>query len=83
MAEIDYKQLSQPYLGTAADLQDLLHPVRTTAQLAAVGNAINTRDKFAGRMVFDSTKGQPVWADAGLAASTWSLSTGVVASSPV
>jgi len=83
MSVIDLKQLSQPFVGTVAEFQDALFPVRTTAQLAAVGNEINTLDKFAGRMVFDSTKGQPVWADAGLAASTWSLSTGVVASSPI
>ncbi len=82
MAEMDYKQLSQPYTGTVADLQNLLSPVRTTAQLAAIGNSINTKDKFVGKRVFDTTLGRPVYADAATAAGTWSLSTGVVSSSP-
>lgn len=55
----------------------------TTAELADVGDAINTANKFAGKMVWDTDKGQPVWADGAAAADTWSLSTGVVASSPV
>ena len=79
----DLRQLSQPYLGSVGDFQEALFPVRTTAQLAAVGDAINTKEKFAGRMVFDSTKGQPVWADGATAASTWSLSKGIVASTPI
>jgi hypothetical protein len=83
MSAIDLKQLSQPYVGSVAEFQDALFPVRTTAQLAAIGDAINTKDKLAGRMVFDSTKGQPVWADGATAGSTWSLSTGVVASTPI
>jgi hypothetical protein len=83
MGAIDFQSLSQPHSPDSRDLLDLLHPVRTTAQLADVDDPINTTNKHAGRCVFDSTKGQPVWADAGLPASTWSLSTGVVASSPI
>lgn len=83
MAILDYERFAQPYIGTVAEIQDLLFPVRTTAQLAAIGNAINTKDKFVGKRVFDSTKGQPVWADTAAAGGTWSLSTGVVASTPV
>ena len=79
---MNFQQLGQPYSGTVAALQDLLYPVRTTAQLAALIDPINTIDKFAGRMVFDSTKGQPVWADGAAVGDTWSLSTGVVASTP-
>jgi len=61
---------------------EALQPDRTTAQLAAIGDAINTANKRAGKMVFDTTLGQPVWADGATAGSTWSLSTGVVAHTP-
>jgi hypothetical protein len=83
MGKVTEFQIAQPYTGTTADVMDALFPVRTTAQLAAIGDEINTLDKRVGKMVFDSTKGQPVWADAATAGGTWSLSTGVVASTPV
>ena len=54
----------------------------TTAELAAAGNAINTTNKVVGKMVWDTTLGQPVWADGAAAGDTWSLSTGVVAHNP-
>lgn len=79
---IDYKQLAQPYIGSVSDLQDVLFPARTTAQLAALTDSINVEDKFVGRMVFDTTLGQPVWADGAAVGDTWSLSTGVVAHTP-
>lgn len=79
---IDLKQFTQPYVGSLAEMQDFLNPVRTTAQLADAADPINTKDKYAGRMVWDSTLGQPVWADAALTTSTWSLSTGVVSTTP-
>ncbi len=80
---MDYKQLSQPYLGTAADLQDLLHPVRTTTQLEDETDAINTQDKFVGRLVFNSTTGLLVAADAAGVNGTWSsVSDGAVDHTP-
>lgn len=63
-------------------MQDFLNPVRTTAQLAAQADEINVKDKFAGRMVWDSTLGQPVWADGPDDDDTWSLATGVIAHAP-
>lgn len=75
-------ELAQPYNGSANDFADYFNPVRTTAQLADIADPINTEDKRAGRMVFDSTLGQPVWADGPAAGDTWSLSTGVVATTP-
>ena len=61
---------------------DALFPVRTTAQLADATDEINTLDKRIGKMVWDSTLGQPVWADAATDIGTWSLSTGVVSTTP-
>ena len=81
-SRFDFERLAQPYFGSAAELADFLFPVRTTAELANAADAINTQNKKIGRMVFNSTLGQPVWADGVLATSTWSLSTGVVAHTP-
>ncbi len=55
MAEMDWKQFSQPYLGSAEDLQELLAPARTTAELADITNSINTTNKFAGKRCFEET----------------------------
>lgn len=82
MPPIDLKQFTQPYVGSQAEMQDFLNPVRTTAQLVDEDDEINVRDKFAGRMVWDSTLGQPVWADDAGINDTWSLATGVVAHTP-
>jgi hypothetical protein len=82
MAVLDQKKLAQPYTSEPSEFQDALFPVRTTAALADIANLINTDDKYIGRMVWDSTLGQPVWADTAAAAGTWSLSTGVVAHTP-
>ena len=82
---ITLKQVTQPYGAGGHNedaMADFLNPVRTTAQLAAVADPINTVDKRAGKMVWDSTLGQPVWADDAAAGDTWSLSTGVVAHTP-
>jgi hypothetical protein len=82
MARLDMQTFSQPWSVNQTDLEDLLRPVRTTAVLVVKEDRINTVDKVAGRMVFDSTKGQPVWADGPDPTDTWSLSTGVVATTP-
>jgi hypothetical protein len=86
MAAIDEERFAQPYIGTADDmydfLQGLMYPTATTAELAAIADPINTLRKRVGKLVFDVTLGQPVWADAATAAGTWSLSTGIVAHTP-
>ena len=56
------RQLAQPYVGSVAEMQDLLFPVRTTAQLQDITDPINTVDKFTGRVVFDSTTTLPAFA---------------------
>lgn len=55
----------------------------TTAALAAVANAINTGGKFAGKMVFNTTTGKPVWAVGPLAADVWKDATGATAHTPI
>lgn len=55
----------------------------TTAALAAVGNAINTADKYAGKQVFNTTTGVLVQAVDGTAAGVWkNVKTGATAHSP-
>lgn len=81
-SRLDYKLLAQPYTPDKDEMIAVLHPVWPTADLADIAHRVNIKDKFAGRCVWDSTKGQPVWADGPLASDTWSLSTGVVASTP-
>ena len=84
MAQMTWKQFQQPYVGSIDDLRDLLWPVRTTAQLASITDAINTTDKFQGKQVFNSTSGLVVVADLGTAAGTWSAtSDGLVDHTPV
>jgi len=77
MAVMDYKQLSQPYVGSEADMQELLSPSRTTAQLADIANSINTANKFLGKRVYESTLQFDYIADGPLAADTWTLSDGL------
>lgn len=63
---------------------DFAGPVSTTtAALEAVGNAINTTGKYAGKMVWNATTGLPLWADGGAAADTWSISDGTATHTPV
>ncbi len=73
---INLKQLSQPYLASEEEMQDLLTPVRTTAQLASATNLINLFDKYAGKMAYDSTIEQAVYAVSGVASSAWLPSRG-------
>lgn len=82
MPRVDLKQVAQPYVGTPEDFYEALFPARTTAQLASITDPINTTEKYLGRMVFDTTLGQPVWADGAAAGDTWSDSTGTVSSTP-
>ncbi len=55
----------------------------TTAQLAAIADQINTVNKVAGRMVFNTTTGKPVWSVGATAASVWNDATGTLAHTPV
>ena len=71
MAEMDYKQVAQPYVGSETDLQDVLFPSRTTAQLASLTDRINTVDKFAGKVVWNSTASILVVAVGAAANSVW------------
>lgn len=65
-------------------LMAALTTTSTTAALAAVGNAINTSGKYAGKLVFNTTTGILVVANGALAADTWkNAGTGVVAHTPV
>ena len=83
MTAMTMEKMAQPYSGTEADLADFLNPVRTTAQLADIDDAINTVDKRQGRQVFNSTTGLVVVADASGAAGTWSaVSDGLVDHTP-
>ncbi len=59
-----------------------LFPTATTAELVDEADAINTTNKRAGKVVWDSTLGQPVWADGAGVNDTWSLATGVVSTTP-
>ncbi len=69
---LDYAKLQQPYSsGSTDEFIDVLHPVRTSAQLADSAHDINVRDKFKGRGVFDSTLGQMVYASGTAAADAW------------
>ena len=43
----------------------------TSAALLAVGNAINTNGKYAGKQVWDSTNNRPVWAAGSATTSVW------------
>lgn len=81
-SRLDMTILAAPYSPEKQELIDVLNPTATTAELADAANRVNLVDKFPGRMVFDTTLGQPVWADGGGATDTWSLSTGIVSTTP-
>ena len=74
---MNFQQLAQPYSGTVESLQDLLFPVRTATQIADVADPINTRDKFQGRQVYDSTNQFSYIADGDAPADTWTLNDGL------
>lgn len=60
----------------------LSDPVSTTSALAAIGNAVNTSGKYAGKHYFNTTTNKPVWATGSSAGSTWVDATGTVAHTP-
>lgn len=69
-------KLKRPLLAVLSD-------TATTAELAAIGNAVNTTGKVAGRMVFNTTTNKPVWAVGANANSVWNDATGTLAHTPV
>lgn len=58
-------------------------PSATTAQLADISSAINTIAKWAGKMVWNTTTGLPVFATGSTAGSVWNDATGATAHTPV
>ena len=54
----------------------------TTAALNAIGNAINTTNKYTGKQVWNTTTGILCVADGATAASTWSEADGTVEHTP-
>jgi hypothetical protein len=66
-----------------AEVQEELTNVSTTAALAAIGNAINTTDKFKGKQVFNETTGILVIAADATAGGVWkNAGTGATAHTP-
>ena len=55
----------------------------TTVALEAIGNAINTTGKVAGKQVFNTTTGMPVYAVGSTAGSVWNEADGTTGHTPV
>ena len=71
-SDLTYARLQQPYSsGPTDEITDLIHPARTSAQLASASDSINLVDKFKGKCVFDTTLGEPVWASGAAAGDAW------------
>ena len=68
-----------------ADQYDMLSDplTATTAQLAAIGSVVNTVDKHAGKMIFNTTTGLPCWAIDATAGGLWKSAAGATAHTPV
>lgn len=65
-------------------IDQLLTPATaTTAQLASITNAINTKLKMTGARVFNTTTSRPVFAAGATAGSVWVDATGATAHTPV
>lgn len=67
----------------STDIPVMVLPRSTTAALAAIGNAINTTNKFAGKAVINTTTGAIVTAAAATAAGVWQALDGTTAHTPV
>lgn len=57
-------------------------PQDTAANIAAVGNAINTADKYAGKIVLDTTNHRLMVARGSAAADPWDVADGSAAVTP-
>lgn len=71
MRKLDLDKLAQPYVGRTEDYTKAIFPRATTAELADPAALVNVVGKYLGRMVYDTTLGQPVWASGPLPADTW------------
>ena len=75
-------RLIEPYrrkyvgLGSEEELNAFLNPTATSAELADPTSDINTVDKYAGKPAYDTTLGEPVWADGPLPSDGWSQASG-------
>jgi len=58
-------------------------PTATSTSLEAVGNAVNTADKYAGKLVFNTTTNKPVYSVGANANSVWNDAVGTLAHTPV
>jgi hypothetical protein len=84
MAIHNLKKFAQPYTAQPSELTSVLFPTATTAQLADIGDPINTQDKYAGKWVLNTTTSLMVYAIGATAASAWHASTdGLADHSPV
>lgn len=66
-----------------AERRIVLQDNATTGQLASITDRINTKDKYAGKPVWNITTTRPVWATGGSAGATWNYSDGTTAHTPV
>lgn len=71
MRKLDLDKLAQPYVGRTDDYIQAIFPRATTAELADPTALVNRVGKHEGRMVYDTTLGQPVWAVDNDPASAW------------
>lgn len=68
--------------GTARTLNLHLPVGSTTAALAAIGDAINTANKYAGRPIWNTTTSRPVWASGSAAGAAWVDGAGATVHTP-
>lgn len=54
----------------------------TTAELEDIADAINTTNKYVGKMVWNTTSTAPAWAEGAAAADVWNAATGLTAHTP-
>jgi hypothetical protein len=84
MADVTTNNLAKEAATVKDAVGAALVTVSTTAALAAVGNAINTKGKYKGKLVFNETTGILVVAADSTAAAVWKLcSTGASTHTPV
>lgn len=82
MNRINWKQFAQPFAGPTSEVIDTGFPRRGSVELQDETSPINTRDKFPGKMVLNTTLGQPVWAVGSSAAAAWVDGTGANVHTP-
>lgn len=58
-------------------------PAATTASFESLSDPINTQQKYAGKMAWNSTAGKPVWSAGSAASAVWVDATGATAHTPV